>query len=115
MLPAQEFYRVANVQHCNGLWYNRDGVFTGRIHKEFNFCKNHELQMPYDESIVGWLSATDTLESLLFWFNPEDITKLRQHGYDVYKYTSTQHRFYANHWLIHPDGIIDTVHMKDFG
>ena len=51
----KSFFRVANLNHVEGLWYNRNGEFTGRIHKEFSFCKNHDLPMPYDESILGWL------------------------------------------------------------
>lgn len=102
------FYRVANLDHGDGLWYNRKGEFTGKIHDEFSFCKNHALPMPYDESILGWLSATDTLENLFFWFTKEDIERLKLHGYVVVCYTCTMYRFHDNHWLIHPDGIIES-------
>lgn len=105
----KSFFRVANLNHGDGLWYNRNGEFTGRIHKEFSFCKNHDLPMPYDESILGWLSATDTFENLLYWFTKEDILKLKVHGYNVVQYKCTMYREYENHWLIHPSGIIETI------
>ena len=61
------FYRVCHVKTLQGLWYDYNGDFTGFIHDRFNFCKNNELKMDFDEEIVGWLSATDSLEKLFNW------------------------------------------------
>ena len=58
------FYRIANKDTKQGLWYDSEGKFTGLIHNEFNFCMNRDLPMPFDPEIVGWLSATDSLEDL---------------------------------------------------
>ena len=63
------FYRVANTETEQGLWYDFKGQFTGLIHSKFDFCMNTKLPMPFDPNIVGWLSATDTLEDLFNWFS----------------------------------------------
>jgi len=94
------FYRVANSETNQGLWYDRQGNFTGLIHDKFNFCKNRDLQMPFDKDIVGWLSATDDLESLWHWFSKEDIENLEKHGYFITSYTSSSYRYHNNHWVI---------------
>lgn len=94
------FYRVANSDTEQGLWYTFKGEFTGLIHSEFNFCMNTSLPMPFDKSIVGWLSATETLEELFNWFSRDDIKRLEGHGYFITIYESSEYRYHENHWLI---------------
>lgn len=94
------FYRVANSQTNQGLWYDRQGNFTGLIHDKFNFCQNRDLEMPFDKDIVGWLSATDDLDSLWHWFSKDDIKKLEEHGYFITAYTAESYRYHQNHWVI---------------
>lgn len=94
------FYRVANHQTNQGLWYDFEGNFTGLIHDEFRFCLNKDLLMPYDKEIVGWLSATDELESLWEWFPKEDIKKLEEHGYYLSVFEAVDYKFHNNHWVI---------------
>lgn len=96
----KEFYRVANTATNQGLWYDADGTFTGLIHNEFKFCTNNELQMPFDKDIVGWLSATEKLEELWFWFTKEDIEQLERHGWFITIYEAEKYRFHNNHWVI---------------
>lgn len=96
----KDFYRVANTATNQGLWYDSDGTFTGLIHNELNFCKNNELQMPFDKDIVGWLSATDNLDDLWFWFSKEDIEQLEKHGWFITIYEAEKYRFHNNHWVI---------------
>ena len=74
------YYRVSHRDTNQGLWYDRKGNFTGLIHTELNFCKNKDLQMPFDPELVGWLSATKTLEELFNWFTKEDIKLLETRG-----------------------------------
>lgn len=88
------FYRVANTQTNQGLWYDQQGNFTGLIHKDFNFCTNNQLQMPFDEELVGWLSATDTLEELFKWFTQKDIEQLELFGYYLTEYEATDYKVY---------------------
>lgn len=94
------FYRVANTETEQGLWYDFNGGFTGLIHDKFSFCMNTKLPMPFDEDIVGWLSATDTLEDLFNWFSKDDIIKLQEHGYYITIYEAYDYKFHNNHWII---------------
>lgn len=94
------FYRVCNTETNQGLWYDYDGNFTGLIHDEFDFCTNSELPMPFDESVVGWLSTTDKLNDLWFWFTKEDIAQLEEHGYYITIFETEDYREYENHWVI---------------
>lgn len=88
------FYRVCHEETLRGLWYDYKGNFTGLIHNEFNFCKHKDLQMDYDPELVGWLSATDTLDKLFEWFPPSDILKLQQEGWYLHKFVATDVKFY---------------------
>ena len=66
----KKFYRVENPTTENGLWYDKDGCFTGVIHKmEFSNLQNHDLPMPYNSEIVNYLSVAESLEDLDKWFN----------------------------------------------
>lgn len=103
MRKSKIFYRVANIETKQGLWYDSDGNFTGFIHKEFNFCRSSKLLMPFDENVIGWLSATKTLKELYNWFSIEDVHKLQKFGYFVTKYEAKDYWFYNNHWLIKKD------------
>ena len=94
------FYRVSNIQTEQGLWYDFKGNFTGLIHDKFNFCTNNQLQMPFDPEIVGWLSATETIDELFNWFNKKDIEKLEKHGYSITLYAASEYKYHNNHWVI---------------
>ncbi len=94
------FYRIANTDTNQGLWYNMEGKFTGLIHTQFDFCKNSELPMPFDEKIKNYLSATETLDELYEWFPQEDILKLNAFGYLITIYEAEDYKFHNNHWII---------------
>ena len=91
---CKTFYRVCHKETLQGLWYTYAGDFTGLIHNEFNFCLNNTLEMEFDETIVGWLSATDSLESLWVWFTQEDIKALQEHGWYIHEFEAEDVRFY---------------------
>lgn len=99
-MRLKKFYRVANIETNQGLWYDMKGNFTGLIHNEFAFCKNTALPMPFDPELVGWLSATETLEELFMWFPETDILKLSNYGYKIFEYESTDFKQYKNHKVI---------------
>lgn len=88
------FYRVCHKDTLQGLWYDYKGNFTGLIHNEFDFCTNSKLAMDFDEDIVGWVSATDSLESLYNWFSVEDIIELQKQDYYIHIFESKESRFY---------------------
>ena len=94
------FYRVANNETQQGLWYDFNGNFTGLIHETFNFCKNSSLSMPFDSEISGWLSATETLDELYNWFPKEDLIKLEKQGYFITVYQASDFKKSHNHWII---------------
>jgi hypothetical protein len=50
--------------------------------------------MPFDKEIVGWLSATDSLESLWKWFSQDDIIKLQEHGWYIFEFEANDVKFY---------------------
>lgn len=100
-----KFYRVSHVSTQQGLWYNMNGIFTGLIHNELNFCKNNELLMDFDETIVGYLSATPTLDELFNWFTKDDILKLQEHDYYIHVFESDDYKFYDRfqHFVINKE------------
>ena len=99
-METKIFYRVANNETEQGLWYDFEGNFTGLIHDKFDFCVNSDLPMPYNEDVKGWLSATDKLNDLFGWFTKEDIKNLEQFGYKITVYEATEYKIHENHWLI---------------
>lgn len=110
-METKIFYRVGNTETEQGLWYDTKGNFTGLIHDKFDFCTNHELPMPYDSTVVGWLSSTDQLNDLFNWFTREDIRQLEKFGYNISVYEATEYRQYENHWLIKQDTSIIKVNL----
>lgn len=97
------FYRLGHITNGSGLWYNPDGQYHGSIHGMFNFCSNSALEMPYDEKIVGWLSACESLDELYNWFTKIDILRLQDYGYRVSCYGAADFRRHSNHWVIKQD------------
>lgn len=107
-MPVSEmkkFYRVCKEDTFQGLWYAFDGSFTGLIHDKFNFCLNTELKMDFDHTLVGWLSATDDLNTLYQWFTEEDIRKLQEHGWYIYEVHTDEYKWYDKfqHWIVKQD------------
>jgi len=96
----KEYYRIAHKDTGQGLWYNSSGEFTGLIHNEFNFCMNTSLPMPFDKDLIGWLSATDSLEDLFNWFSKSDISELEKYGWFITVYESEKAKQYKNHLVI---------------
>lgn len=99
------YFRVCHKDTLQGLWYAFNGEFTGLIHDKFNFCKNTELKMDFDEELVGWLSAVDSLDKLFHWFTQDDIRKLQEHGWYIHEFEAEDIRFYERfqHLVIKQD------------
>jgi hypothetical protein len=87
------FYRVGT-ENSQGLWYNNEGVFTGLIHKEFQWCKASQLLMPFETELVGYISVADSLEHLYQWFSKEELIKLQSLGFYILEYSATDFKFY---------------------
>lgn len=110
------FYRVANVDTGQGLWYNRAGEFTGLIHSEFSFCGASVVKMPHDPEIVGYLSVTDSLAELLKWFSKADLFRLQNYGYRTSEYLSSDFKFYScnSHYVIAEASAVFVRHVDVF-
>lgn len=109
----KSFFRVCNNQSKQGLWYNFDGSFSGLIHTKFDFCQNSTLRMDFDPSLIGWLSATPTIEDLWQWFSKEDIAKLEGHGWFITEYLTDTYWFYepfAHYVISQEHSIIKQTH-----
>jgi hypothetical protein len=87
------FYRVG-VETNQGLWYNKDGKFSGLIHTKFNWCNASKLQMPFEKELIGYLSVADSLEHLYQWFSKKELLKLQEIGFNIYEYKSKDYKFY---------------------
>jgi len=88
------FYRVCHKDTLQGLWYDYKGKFTGLIHNELDFCMHNKLEMDFDDEIVGWLSAVNSLEALHQWFSVTDIIELQKHGWFVHTFEAEHVKFY---------------------
>jgi hypothetical protein len=112
-----KYYRVCNKETLQGLWYTYNGSFTGFIHKKFNFCLNSKLIMDFDSELVGWLSATDSLDSLYHWFSKEDIIELQKHGWYIHEFESDDAKHYErfNHIIINQNTskVLRIIEIKD--
>jgi len=100
------FFRV---QHPNdiGLWYNGNAEFTNEIQKLNLNCAN--LDMSFDDNCSGgFLSCTDSLDSLYDWFSREELLKLVDNGYNVLAYQAMEHKFHEKfkHFLFKKEGSI---------
>ena len=93
-MKTETFFRICSPETEQGLWYHFDGTFSGLIHNKFDFCKNTDLKMDFDPELVGWLSATKTLDELYNWFTVEDIQELQKHGWFVHEYETEVSKFY---------------------
>jgi hypothetical protein len=94
MSNKQTYFRVCHKDTLQGLWYTYGGEFTGLIHNEFGFCQNNALRMDFDEEIVGWLSAVETLDNLFHWFTQKDINELQKHGWYIHEFEAEDVKFY---------------------
>lgn len=105
VIQPKKYYRVCNKETLQGLWYDYDGKFTGLIHNDFNFCENNKLEMEFDPELVGWLSATDSLETLWKWFTEDDIKTLQEHGWFIHEFEAPDVKFYERfqHLIIKQD------------
>lgn len=110
------YFRVCNIVTKQGLWYNYDGSFSGLIHDQFNFCQNKDLKMDFDEELVGWLSAVETLDDLWKWFSKDDVKELEKHGWFVTEFLCSESKFYSRfqHTVIKQDKAIPVaIHHSD--
>lgn len=61
--------------------------------------------MDFDPEIVGWLSATESLDTLYNWFTKDDIKQLQSHGWFIHEFEAIDVKFYERfqHQIIKQD------------
>lgn len=94
-MQTKIFYRVANIETHDGLWYDQQGIFTGKIHKEFDFLGASQLLMPEDKELVGFISVADSLEHLGQWFTKSERERLRESNYHTYAFLAEDYKYYS--------------------
>ena len=62
-MNSKLFYRIGS-DIDEGLWYDNNGKFTGLIYTKYNWCSASQLEMPFDDKIIGYISVADSLEHL---------------------------------------------------
>lgn len=99
-VQSKKFYRVGTLDG-GGMWYHPDGTPHGLIHTDqFKNLQCHKLPMPFDPTIVGFLSVTESLDSLKNWFNDDDMKILSPLGYRILEYEATDYHERDGHWII---------------
>lgn len=78
-----------------GLWYDKDGNYTGKIHTVPGAVAAG-LPMGFDPIFRTdghqWISVTDTPDALPNWFSVGDMSILFRRGYDVLEITVERYR-----------------------
>lgn len=98
-----KLYRVENLIHNNGLWYNvSDGTDSGIVH-DLNLS-SHTLPMDYDETVAldKWRSAAEDLDQLKYWFTHKDLQKLIPLGFNLYEIDADIFKLHTTEWYSHP-------------
>lgn len=111
-------YRVGKSDSLNGLWYDKNGSYTGLIH---NLSEGNAALLPMGPHPIfrtdghHWISTTDSLEMLKNWFSEQDMTELTEQGYELLKievsgyrrfhFEGYSHEVYSDHQLIHINAI----------
>ncbi len=110
-------YRVGHRLHNEGLWYDRDGSPTGRIHTVPGAAAAAlpmGLHPVFWDGGRRWQSVTDTPETLKHWFSAGDMAHLLPRGYQVFEITVAKYRrlhfenYGYSHEVICPE---DTIYI----
>lgn len=101
----QTLYRVANKQTEEGLWYQKDGTYSGLITRvEGALCQH--VPMAFDPSIRGFLSACDNTSDMSNWFSLVDLKNLYSRGYRLYRLGVTGYNQHNGHAIFLPDLVV---------
>lgn len=117
----QTLYRVGHAQGNDGLWYDKDANYTGKIH---TLKDGAAAQLPmgyhpiFSQGGVAWRSVTCKVEDIAKWFSESDMMELLQRGYQLEGYVVSGHRHlifkdYA-HEVFHEGQILDRFTLDPF-
>lgn len=98
------FYRVHHPEG-KGLWYNENAIFTKEIGKLDIACADLEMDQN-EECAGGFLSCTDSMDSLFDWFGRDELFRLRDAGYDICIFKAEKAKFHEKykHFLFQKEG-----------
>jgi hypothetical protein len=95
-----KLYRVENPLSKQGLWYREDGTFNPFI-KTLTNAISRDLPMGFDPQFklegLDWISATDKLSDMKYWFSPQDLQELEGLGYGLFEFDVTRYRTLNGH------------------
>jgi len=81
-------YRVGKREGSDGLWYDQDGNWTGKIHKLKDGAAAALPMGPHPIFRADghrWISVTDSLFNLRRWFSESDMRELLAQDYQVFE------------------------------
>lgn len=104
------FYRIGHSDPGKGLWYDKNGKWTGFAVEKYNL-RAGAIPMEYDPLIRNWISVTDTIHKLDNWFTLDEMKVLAADGYDIiiFSLNESDKRYVeyqvphtdVKHWLVH--------------
>lgn len=104
-------YRIENLEHMHGMWYDKEGNFDPIIQDLCPDGKAKDFPMPYDEQhkIKGkeWYSAGKSIDNMNEWFSREDAERLVENGFQLYKYEVSEFQELEMECLFTREGIVD--------
>lgn len=99
MTPTKTLFRLEQASG-NGMWYDQFGEFNPTIPKLCPDSVNATLPMNYSDIYskdgLVWNSSAETLEGMYSWFPEEDMLKLYEGGFELYRYE-------VGNWLVLPN------------
>ncbi len=114
-------YRVGKRNGGDGLWYDNDGNYTGHIHE---LSDGSVAALPMGSNPIfrsddyHWISTTNSIDNLRFWFSEQDMIELLAKDYEVLKIEVSgyrrfsfdcempySHEVYSDHQVIHIETI----------
>lgn len=106
------FFRVHHPDNL-GLWYNAQGEFIKEISKHAIGCADLEMD-PNPDCAGGYLSCTESLDTLFDWFTKEEIQRLEEAGYRTCVFKSNDFKFHEKykHFLFKQEGALLVAQMK---
>lgn len=88
-------YRVGKRGPGDGLWYDQNGEYTGKIH---NLTEGNAGLLPMGKHPIfrsdghHWVSVTDSIENLGYWFSETDMSELLKQDYEVLRIGVSEYR-----------------------
>ena len=114
-MNAKTVYRIENVEHMHGMWYDASGTFDPIIQ---GLCPNSlakDLPMDYNPkhkmNKKDWYSAGKSVENMNYWFSRQDAETLLNNGFKLYKFVVTEFYEMEMECLFTREGVIEQTEI----